>query len=852
MGRGPGIIASFRPARVASWLVAASVVGLPAAIGGVHLVSVAVAAVILSAAVGLAARDARMRGARLRVDLFAALLLGLLALTLAQTVPLPSFLLGLFARPNLGVYRQAADFLGGEAADRSFFPVALNVPEALESALFIWACLAAYLAASGLARRSEDAADWLLKAIVTGGGLVLVLGIVQTALGLDGVLDIYPLPDTGAKTFFASTFVNPNHLAGYLTFTGLVALGLSQNAEQPRETVVLGLLFLASVVAAVLTLSRGGLVAALSASVVYAGISIRNHRPGLRRSAARLWLAGVLLVVTAVALFGYDLVVEALSHMPRFQDGGHDLKLDAIARMRDVVQAFPLAGVGPGATGDVFALYNDVSPGVIFTHAESFPLQLAIDWGIPVATIVLVIAGVALLPAMARGTAQAVLLGVGVGTYALVVHNLVDFSLSVAGVAVPASAALGVLMGLDRRDARRKGRAGRRLGLPSPVAYGGALAGIVLAPLVALWVAHHDGSAVDAMMRERYAAADGKGDDAEAPVPGAEDVAAAILRAPADSHPYFMEGMTQLRLGQVDEAQRWFRQALVRAPLAFGPLRMLARTTAQQGDEPGAVNLYARLFEAYWERREQIIPDLLALRDPAAALDQVAGEDEDRLVRLSIWLATRDRRELGIEVLRHRLRSNPALYEARRELALLLIEAGALPAADAEATQLIARHGDEPGGFLIQGILAERAGDGVIAKHMYQEAQALAPRRTDALLGLARSLVTLRDWDRLQEVVGALRPLVTSKPADLAQLHVILSRAAEAQGDTQMALHEMTMAARLVPRNVAYLVRLGDLYSATMEVSRARSTWAQAQRLDPGNAALRQRLEAAAAASDEL
>lgn len=842
MARGAGFMATLGPARVASWLLAAAVVGLPVAIGGVHLLSVSVAATLLSVALAFAAREAHVRGSRINLDLFALLLLGLLTLTVLQTIPLPSFVLALVARPNLEVYRQAADFLGGEAAERSAFPVALDVPGALEAVIFIWACLAAYLVASGLSRRSEDTADWLLKVIAGGGALVLALGIVQTGLGLDGVLDIYPVADSGPRTYFSSTFVNPNHLAGYLTFIGLVSLGLSQNAEQPREAIVLGGLFLACIIAAVLTLSRGGMVAALSGSVIYAGVSIRNQRPGLRRAAARLWLAAVLVIVTVVAMLGYDAVVEAMSQMSRFQDGGQDVKLDALARMREVIRAFPVAGIGPGATDAVFAQFNDISPGVLFTHAESFPLQLAIDWGVPVAAAVLVLGGVALVPPLVRGSQQAILLGVGVGLYALAVHNLVDFSFSVAGVAVPASAALGVLRGLDRRDARRKGVARRQLGVPSGVAYGLAIAGAVAVPLLASWVSRHDDGATDELLRARYEAAGGESPDE--PLPGPEAVAAAILRAPADSHPYFMEGMVQLRAGQVEEAQRWFQESLRLAPLGFGPLRMLARTTAQRGDEEAAMVLYERLFTAYWTRLEDLVPDLLALRDPAAALDRVAGPDETRVVRLSLWLKKRGRPELGIEVLRHRLQAEPGLYDVRRQLALLLIEGRSRAAAEREATQLMARHADEPGGFLIQGLLAEQADQPLVARHMFEEASRLDPKRADALLGLARAHVKLEEWERLREVLGRLRPMVRDNPGDLAQLHVILSRSAEAQGDDHMAVHEMTMAVRLVPRNVPYLVRLGDLYSATREVERARGVWAQALRLDPGNTTLRDRLEA--------
>lgn len=849
MGRGSGLFSNIRAATLASWLVAATLVGLPLAIGGVHLVSVVIAAVLLTLALGLVVRDAQSRGARLRLDLFITVPLTLLALTLLQTIPLPSFLVGIIAPANRDVYQGAVEFLGSPAAGRTSFPVALDVAGALEAAIYIWACIAAFLVCSTLARRSEDTADWLLRTIAASGALVLAIGIVQTALGLDGILDIYPVADSGSISFFRSTFVNPNHLAGFLTFTGLVALGQSQNADQPRETIVFVLLFLGCTIAAVLTLSRGGMVAALAGAIVYAGVSIRNQRPGLRGTVARVWLLGVLVIVTAVAILGYDAVVGALDSLPHLSEAGGDIKLAAMNRMRSIVGAYPVAGIGPGATADVFALYNDVSPGVSFSHAESFPLQLAINWGVPVAAAVIVVGAVATIPALVRGSSQAILLGVGVGLYTLIVHNLVDFSLSVAGVAVPASAALGVLMGLDRRDARRAGRARPRPGVPATAAY--VLTGIALlaVPLSAWWIVGHDRAAADTMLKDRYERADASVKRGDPPPPDLAEiddaVVNAVLRTPADHHVYFLEGMVQLRLGRTAEATRWFEQSLTHAPLAFGPLRMLARTVARSGDEDGALVLYAKLFEGYWERREQIVPDLLSLSDPAASMDRVTENSEDRVVRLAVWLNSNGRRELAIDTLRHRLRREPDLYDARRQLGLFLIEGGSLAAADAQATQLIARHDDRPGGFLLQGILAERAGEALVARHMFEEAHHLDEKRPDALLGLARSLVVLQDWDRLREVVGRLRPLVASLPNDLAQLHVILSRMAEIQGDTQMSLHEMTMASRLSPRSVPYLIRLGDRYAAALETGRARSSWQRALLLDPGNADAQRRLDAA-------
>jgi cytochrome c-type biogenesis protein CcmH/NrfG len=57
-----------------------------------------------------------------------------------------------------------------------------------------------------------------------------------------------------------------------------------------------------------------------------------------------------------------------------------------------------------------------------------------------------------------------------------------------------------------------------------------------------------------------------------------------------------------------------------------------------------------------------------------------------------------------------------------------------------------------------------------------------------------------------------------------------------------VAIHEMEMAVRLAPRNLGYLIRLGELYADTSEWAQARSVWQRALRLSPGNESLRARL----------
>jgi putative inorganic carbon (HCO3(-)) transporter len=834
------------PVKLAIGVVILLVVGLPLAIGGVHLGTEVAAAVLGTVALAATARDAGRHGTRLRVDPFGFVLLGLVIVTALQVVPLPGFLLGLLSSATADAYGEATAFLGGDVASRTAFPVSLNAPATVAALPFLWAVFSVYVVSANLARRSEDTADALLKAVALSGAAVLGIGIVQGVAGLDGILGLYEISPSTAPAFLESTIVNPNHLAGFLALSGLVALGISHNAEQTRETLVYGALFLACISGAVLTLSRGGMVAALAGTAIFGFVSVRRQQPGMRTSTARMWMLGVLVVVTVVALLGYEAVVNTLATMPRFADDSPDVKLEVIARMKEVVLDHPITGVGAGAIGDVFGRYNDINPGVIFTHAENLPIQVAVNWGLPVAVIVLGFSAAALVPSLIRGSSQAILLGVGVGLYVLFMQNMVDFSLSIAGVAVPAAVCLGVLTGLDARDARTQGRRTRSVGLRRRTVYPIAGVAALLIPLGGLWAGSRDRSSADERLRDRFELAtqlaeEGAPDDSLLPTdPEVVDI---VLRHPTDAHVYLIEGTVQLRMDRPEEARRWFVEALNRAPLAFAPLNMLARTELRLGHTEAALDLYSTLLGAYRDRLDQVLPDLLALPRPAAALEQALGEsDELRLGRVVDWLERRGHRAVATEMLLLRLERDAADYDARRLLGLLHLEDGALPKAEDQATQLIARHPERPAGFLIQGLVAERGGEAELAYHMFTEAHDLDPARADAMLGKARALVLLKDWDRLVRVVGELRPLVVGKPGPLGELHVILSRMADGQGDRAVAIHEMEMAVRLAPRNLGYLIRLGELYADTSEWAQARSVWQRALRLSPGNESLRARL----------
>ncbi len=291
------------------------------------------------------------------------------------------------------------------------------------------------LAASVAARGRR----WLLAALLGAGAGQGILAIVQKAgllarqaeaaraLGLPEAM-VCRLAE--GRPF--GTHVVPAALAGALVLA--LSAGGALLAERGRTPAAL--LAAAGIVLAglglVLTGSMGGL---LSLLVAGAYLLVPRARRLSWRVRAGLLLAVLLLATTFVAVRPRNLL-----------DLGrpdHPLHL-RVGNWRGAVLAAterPTAGIGPGAFGAIYPRFR--RPGDAETiYAHDSWLQLLAEGGIP-ALALLLLGGWALHRRL-RG-----LSGpdrwIAAGIVAFVVHNLVDFTLYLPGIAVPAAALAGLL-----------------------------------------------------------------------------------------------------------------------------------------------------------------------------------------------------------------------------------------------------------------------------------------------------------------------------------------------------------------------------------------------------------------------
>lgn len=384
----------------------------------------------------------------------------------AQLVPLPHAVIEALAPTTASVLEADAAASGRAPGARclSIEPMATARAAALGLAY-----VALFLAARGVARDGRVAAR-----------VCLGLGGVGAAIGLGSLVMQAESPAWAGRA--AWPFVNPNHLATFLTLSLGMALGTAM-APLPGEGVPGTLVARATsrrgaaaiaaallVVAVLATRSRAGAVAAALTAVLAVGLG---------RGLAARRMVGV--VVVAVVLAGGLIVVtrdvERLAD--RFDERGvrrDDLggRVENWSVALHVIEGRALTGAGLATFDDAsLATLDATRGGTRPGDAHNDYLELAAGVGVPAAAlaIALLLAGVAatarractLPDARARAAAGGALAGV-LGALA---HAWFDFALQLPAVASLFAAALGLASGLGaagdeapadrRRDVARFG-----------------------------------------------------------------------------------------------------------------------------------------------------------------------------------------------------------------------------------------------------------------------------------------------------------------------------------------------------------------------------------------------------------
>lgn len=366
-----------------------------------------------------------------------------------QTLPLP------MAAVQLLSPRAAELHVAAERA-----PLSLDLAATRVYLLNSLACFAAFFLVLVLVN-SEKRVKALLWVLVVSGTFQAVFGALMVLTGLEWGFMVKKYTGLGRAT---GTYVNVNHLAGYLVMSLSVGTGLlisqlsSKSIDSWRALVLSGLrlllspkiflrLFLAlMVVALVMTRSRMGNSAffvALAVAGVVAVLAGRKFSPKLA-----LLLLSLLIVDTWIVgqWFGLEKVVERLEQTNPSEEG----RLTVSADSASILDDFAITGSGGGSFYSVFSYYQGVESRGKYDHAHNDYLEIASDMGVPTLILLGIFYVLVCIRAVQLQRRDHSRLQRGVG-FALVMvltwlamHSAVDFNLQIPANSVTLCAILGL------------------------------------------------------------------------------------------------------------------------------------------------------------------------------------------------------------------------------------------------------------------------------------------------------------------------------------------------------------------------------------------------------------------------
>lgn len=483
--------------------LAAIACAAPLFVGAVHpATQLALSAAVLLLACGYIVSRGRL-GTRLApfvgVAAFGALV------TAVQLVPLPSLMVKLLS-PHAYEIRRDVDA-------SSLMPLTLDQPATLLALLRALGCLGLVFVTVGVARR-RGAARRLSYVVAALGAGMAVIAFVQRIVGAQRILGVYE-PRSAPGFGFFGTFVDVNHTASILALGGLASVGLAFEARGRRQALLIAGAGL-SMAALLYSTSRGGLVGfACGGAMLSTWLLAR--RLGVARAVGGAFV--ILLVGTTVVLWA-DQGLRQRFLPDRTQTLWDNQKTRGWRDGARMALDYAWTGVGRGAFEAPLRAYREDDEGIRLVYPESFPIQLAAEWGIPATLAFLAMAAFATRKTFAGmkevgpGT-----IGVAAGCVAVVVHELMDFGTEMPGVAFPLAVAVGIVSA--RANARLPSTPRLRWHRVAPVA---AIWAVALAG--GAWATQRTLDADDLRLKSEVTA--GRARDAQ--------LRSAIARHPADDY----------------------------------------------------------------------------------------------------------------------------------------------------------------------------------------------------------------------------------------------------------------------------------------------------------------------------
>lgn len=298
--------------------------------------------------------------------------------------------------------------------------------------------------------------ELLLKTLVISGTLQALYGSVMVLSGLEYGFFIKKFVGQGTAT---GTFVNRNHLAGYLNLCLAVGLGLMISKlggeavhtwRQRLRSIVrlllgektrLRIYLIVMVIALVLTRSRMGNTAFFASTLIVGALGLLLMRNAPRSTLFFLASVVALDIVIVGTWFGVDQVAKRIQQTEITTNTDNPLPTedrDEVGRLAShYAKDYWLTGSGGGTFYVVFPTYANQSIVGFYDHAHNDYLQLLTETGViglSLCSLIVLLATVQALLALRRrknplmrGTA----FGVTLAICWLAIHSTVDFNMQI-------------------------------------------------------------------------------------------------------------------------------------------------------------------------------------------------------------------------------------------------------------------------------------------------------------------------------------------------------------------------------------------------------------------------------------
>ncbi len=393
------------------------------------------------------------------------LLLGIPVFATLQIIPLPSGVIELLSPAALDLHTSTLD--------RSFLPLSIDPARTQQMVILSWAYWAYFVA--GLTIIDSTRKLRILLWVVAGCGVFqAVYGSLMT---LSGIEYSFFMEKTAYVGFATGTFINRNHLAGYLEMAlacgvGLLIASLQMQKSRdwgvwfqrlldtllgPKIFLRLGLALM--VVALVLTRSRMGNVAFFASLPLCGALMLILQRKFNRNV--------IFLLVSLIAIdmfilgdwFGIEEVAQRIQTTDYLAEGRDEVAMDSIS----IIREYPFFGTGLGTFFSIFPGYQSMGTSSYYTHAHNdyleFVLMLGLFGTLPAAALLLYVLGNNLRAMVIRKNrlCQGAVFASTMGVVSILIHGFFDFNLQ-----IPANSLLfvtllmiGLLAGRVKSESRR-------------------------------------------------------------------------------------------------------------------------------------------------------------------------------------------------------------------------------------------------------------------------------------------------------------------------------------------------------------------------------------------------------------